>query len=171
LNHVVFWKMAHWLAQKYPIKPLMRKWYRAPETGKAKTWIVYGINERGSRIRKALRGLVSSPKAQFRWRNSLSNSYIESGRTANGPGLHSEARGQRFESPHLQIALPWASTIIVGAYPTALWRVSKKGGLFQKKMIKFSPRMSDKLRALKLREIEGIKWSAIFAKAASERGV
>jgi len=31
--------------------------------------------------------------------------------------------------------------------------------------------MSDKLRALKLREIEGIKWSAIFAKAASERGV
>lgn len=58
IDHVVFWK--HWLAKKYrsTIKPLMRKWYRAPGTGKAKAWIVYGINERGSRVGKALRRLV-----------------------------------------------------------------------------------------------------------------
>ena len=59
IDHVVFWKMAHWLAQKYrsTIKPLMRKWYRAPETGRAKTWIVYGINERGRRESTAPTGL------------------------------------------------------------------------------------------------------------------
>jgi RNA-directed DNA polymerase len=85
IDHVVFWKMAHWLAQKYrsTIKPLMRKWYRAPETGKAKTWIVYGINERGSRVGKALRRLVSSPKAQFRWRNPETNPYIVRTETRN----------------------------------------------------------------------------------------
>jgi RNA-directed DNA polymerase len=85
IDHVVFWKMAHWLAQKYrsTIKPLMRKWYRAPETGKAKTWIVYGINERGRRVGKALRRLVSSPKAQFRWRNPETNPYIVRAETRN----------------------------------------------------------------------------------------
>jgi hypothetical protein len=54
----------------------MRKWYRAPETGKAKTWVVYGISERGNRVGKDLRRLVTSPKAQFRWRNPEVNPYI-----------------------------------------------------------------------------------------------
>ena len=54
----------------------MRKWYRAPETGKAKTWLVYGRSDRGNRIGKALRRLVSSPKARFRWRNPERNPYI-----------------------------------------------------------------------------------------------
>ena len=78
IDHVVFWKMAHWLAQKYRsrIKPLMRNWYRSPETGKAKTWFVYGRSERGNRVGKALRRMVSSHKAQFRWRNPESNPYI-----------------------------------------------------------------------------------------------
>ena len=78
IDHVVFWKLAHWLAQKYRsrIKPLMWKWYRAPEMGKAKTWLVYGRNERGERVGKALRRMVSSPKAQFRWRNPERNPYI-----------------------------------------------------------------------------------------------
>ncbi|WP_268876358.1 group II intron maturase-specific domain-containing protein [Brucella thiophenivorans] len=78
IDHVVFWKMAHWLGHKYRsrIKPLMRKWYRVPETGKAKTWLVFGRNERGDPIGKALKRLVSSPKAQFRWRNPEVNPYI-----------------------------------------------------------------------------------------------
>lgn len=78
IDHVVFWKLAHWLAQKYRsrIKPLMRNWYRAPSAGKAKTWLVYGTSERGHRVGKALRRLVSSPKAQFRWRNPEINPYI-----------------------------------------------------------------------------------------------
>ena len=76
--HVEFWKLAHWLARKYRsrIKPLMRNWYRAPEAGKAKTWLVYGRGERGDPVGKALRRMVSSPKAQFRWRNPESNPYI-----------------------------------------------------------------------------------------------
>jgi len=45
-------------------------------TGKAKTWLVYGRNERGDAIGKALQRLVSSPKAQFRWRNPEANPYI-----------------------------------------------------------------------------------------------
>ena len=54
----------------------MRKWFRVPEPGKAKTWLVFGRNERGNPIGKALKQLVSSPKAQFRWRNPEENPYI-----------------------------------------------------------------------------------------------
>lgn len=78
IDHVVFWKMAHWMGHKYRcrIKLLMRKWYRPPEPGKAKTWLVFGRNERGDAIGKALKRLVTSPKAQFRWRNPERNPYI-----------------------------------------------------------------------------------------------
>ena len=79
IDHVVFWKLAHWLARKYRsrIKPLMRKWYRVPEKGKAKTWVLYGISEQGKRVGKDLRRLVTSRKAQFRWRNPERNPYIK----------------------------------------------------------------------------------------------
>lgn len=78
IDTVVFWKMAHWLAQKYRsrIKPLMRKWYRAPETSQAKTWLIYGRSEQENLVGKALRRLVKSQKAQFRWRNPERNPYI-----------------------------------------------------------------------------------------------
>ena len=78
IDTVVFWKLAHWLAQKYRsrIRPLMRKWYRVPETGQSKTWLVYGRSEQGNPVGKALRRLVTSPKAQFRWRNPEQNPYI-----------------------------------------------------------------------------------------------
>ena len=78
IDTVVFWKMAHWLARKYRsrIKPLMRKWYRAPEISQAKTWLIYGRSERGNLVGKALRRLVTSQKAQFRWRNPERNPYI-----------------------------------------------------------------------------------------------
>ena len=78
IDHVVFWKLAHWLARKYRtrIKPLMRKWFRVPEVDKAKTWLIYDTNKRGIHIGKALRRLVSSPKAQFKWRNPEYNPYI-----------------------------------------------------------------------------------------------
>lgn len=44
IDHVVFWKMAHWLEHKYRsrIKPLMPKSFRVPEPGEAKTWGVFG---------------------------------------------------------------------------------------------------------------------------------
>jgi len=78
IDTVVFWKLAHWLAQKYRsrIRPLMRKWYRVPDTGQSKTWLVYGRSEQGNPVGKALRRLVTSPKAQFRWRNPEQNPYI-----------------------------------------------------------------------------------------------
>ena len=78
IDNVVFWKVAHWLARKYrsSIKPLMRKWYRAPENGQTKTWLIYGQGNRGKPVRKALRRLVTSQKAQFRWRNPERNPYI-----------------------------------------------------------------------------------------------
>ncbi|WP_244265732.1 group II intron maturase-specific domain-containing protein [Polycladidibacter hongkongensis] len=71
IDNVVFWKFAHWLARKYRsrIKPLMRKWLKAPEEGKAKTWLTYGVSEQGHRVDRALRRLITSPKAQFKWRN------------------------------------------------------------------------------------------------------
>lgn len=78
IDYVVFWKLAHWLARKYRsrIKPLMRAWYRSPAPGQAKTWLVFGTDARGRRIGKALHRLVTSPKAQFRWRNPEANPYI-----------------------------------------------------------------------------------------------
>jgi len=78
IDTVVFWKMAHWLAQKYRshIKPLMRKWYRTPEIGQSKTWLIYGRSNQGKAVGKALRRLVTSQKMQFRWRNPERNPYI-----------------------------------------------------------------------------------------------
>lgn len=79
IDHVVFWKLGHWLGRKYKsrIKPLMREWYCMPTTGKAKTWIVFGVSERGKRGKVALYRLVGSPKGQFRWRNPEINPYIK----------------------------------------------------------------------------------------------
>lgn len=78
IDHVVFWKFAHWLARKYRrrIKPLMHKWFKAPADNLAKTWIVYGFSDEGNRLKKVLRRLVGSQKAQFRWRNPEINPYI-----------------------------------------------------------------------------------------------
>jgi RNA-directed DNA polymerase len=79
IDTVVFWKLAYWLARKYRrrIRPLMRQWYKAPADKPAKTWIVYGVTEEGNRVGKALRRLVGSQKAQFRWRNPETNPYIK----------------------------------------------------------------------------------------------
>lgn len=79
IDRIVFWKVAHWMAQKHRsrIKLVMRKWCRVPKAGKAKTWIVYGISEQGKRVGKELRRLVGSPKGQFRWRNPEINPYIK----------------------------------------------------------------------------------------------
>ncbi len=96
IDHVVFWKLAHWLGRKYRsrIKPLMRSWYRAPKAGQAKTWLVYGRNEQGTPVGKALRRMVSSHKAQFRWRNP------ERIRTSSGTDLAAPSR-------HAIMMLPW----------------------------------------------------------------
>jgi hypothetical protein len=37
------------------IKPLMRKWYRVPEIGQSKTWLIYGRSNQGNAVGKALR--------------------------------------------------------------------------------------------------------------------
>jgi RNA-directed DNA polymerase len=78
IDNIVFWKMAHWLGRKYRtrIKPLLRDWYRAPETGQAKTWLAFGRHERGNPVNEALRRLVTSPKARFLWRSPDRNPYI-----------------------------------------------------------------------------------------------
>ena len=85
IDRVIFWKLAHWLARKYRsrIKPLMRKWCRALDKNKTKTWVLFAISEQGNRIGKDLRRLVSSPKAQFRWRNPERNPYIKREETRN----------------------------------------------------------------------------------------
>lgn len=49
---------------------------KGPGTGQSETWFVYGRSERGDPVGKALQRLVSSPKAQFRWRNPEGNPYI-----------------------------------------------------------------------------------------------
>ena len=79
IDRIVFWKLAHWMAHKHRcrVKSLMRKWVRAPEAGKAKTWIVGGISEQGNRVVREMRRLVGSPKGQFRWKNPEINPYVK----------------------------------------------------------------------------------------------
>src|SRR5882672_8581555 len=48
---------------------LMREFIRAPEPGRATTWVLKGQNSRGWYGELALRRLISSRKGQFRWRN------------------------------------------------------------------------------------------------------
>ena len=92
LDHIVFWKLAHWLARKYrcSIKKLMRRLFKRPAEGQTKTWMLFGRSANGNLCGVALRLLVGSPKRQFRWRNPRNQS------------LH--AKGSKAEHRHL--ALP-----------------------------------------------------------------
>ena len=78
LDHIVFWRLGHWLARKYrtSIKALMRQWLRRPTSGQAKTWLLFGRSGKGNLCGVALRRLVSSRKRQFRWRNPAVNPYL-----------------------------------------------------------------------------------------------
>jgi RNA-directed DNA polymerase len=78
LDRIVFWKLGYWLARKHraTLKALCRRWVRAPEAGRATTWVLQGRNSRGFAGRVALRRLVTSRKSQFRWRVPESNPYI-----------------------------------------------------------------------------------------------
>jgi RNA-directed DNA polymerase len=78
LDRIIFWKLAHWLARKFrtSIKSLMRQWVRRPANGKAKIWQLFGRSGKGNLCGVTLRRLVTSRKAQFRWRNPEVNPYI-----------------------------------------------------------------------------------------------
>ena len=78
LDHIVFWKLAHWLARKYrcSIKKLMRRLFKRPAEGQTKTWMLFGRSANGNLCGVALRLLVGSPKRQFRWRNPEINPYM-----------------------------------------------------------------------------------------------
>ncbi len=78
LDRIIFWKLAHWLARKYrsSIKSLVRQWVRHSKDGKAKNWRLFGRDGKGNLCGVALRRLVTSRKAQFRWRKPEKNPYI-----------------------------------------------------------------------------------------------
>jgi hypothetical protein len=77
IDRTVFWKLGYWLARKYRqgMRSLMRAHVRAPESGRAKTWVLKGQNSRGWYGELALRRLITSRKGQFRWRNPEGNPY------------------------------------------------------------------------------------------------
>lgn len=78
LDRTVFWKFGYWLARRYRrgFPSLMRDYIRAPEPGRATTWLLQGQNSRGWYGVVALRRLVTSRKGQFRWRTSPENPYL-----------------------------------------------------------------------------------------------
>ena len=78
IDSIVFWKLAHWLARKYrtSIKSLMRRWFRYPLQGNAKTWVLFGRSGKGNLCGVGLRRLVSSRKRKFLWRNPGINPYL-----------------------------------------------------------------------------------------------
>ena len=78
LDRIIFWKLAHWLARKYrtSIKSLMRQWVRRPAEDKARIWQLFGRSGKGNLCGVTLCRLVTSRKAQFRWRNPEINPYI-----------------------------------------------------------------------------------------------
>jgi RNA-directed DNA polymerase len=101
LDRLVFWKLGHWLARKYraTLKSLCRQWVRAPEAGRAKTWVLHGRNSRGLLGDITLRRLVTSRKGQFRWRLPDGNPYI----------LRNEKRNI-FESRYADLAFALSDT-------------------------------------------------------------
>ncbi|NQX90392.1 MAG: group II intron reverse transcriptase/maturase [Halioglobus sp.] len=78
IDGVMFWKLGYWLARKYRIgiKPLMKKWFKRPKSGKAKSWILHEVNSDGQLCMAALSRLVGSQKKQFRWRLPEDNPYL-----------------------------------------------------------------------------------------------
>ena len=79
IDHVLFWKMGHWLARKYKMgfRKLMPKFFRSVGNGVAKTWVVNSLNfPSGIYLQRALKRLVSSYKGQFRWSTPACNPYL-----------------------------------------------------------------------------------------------
>jgi group II intron reverse transcriptase/maturase len=78
IDHIVFWKLASWLARKYRcrIRSLLMKWYTQPEPNTAKTWVLFGRTDQGHLYGASLVRLVGSPKLPFRWRLPESNPYL-----------------------------------------------------------------------------------------------
>lgn len=79
IDRIIFWKLAHWLGVKYKtsIKQLAKRWIKIPSIGKAKTWVLNGLNHNGNYERVVLRRLVTSRKGQFRYLNPETNPYIK----------------------------------------------------------------------------------------------
>jgi RNA-directed DNA polymerase len=78
IDRIVFWKLAHWLGTKYrtSINQLVKKWVRIPKAGKAKIWILDGLNKQGNYESVVLQRLVASRKGQFRYLSPKTNPYI-----------------------------------------------------------------------------------------------
>ena len=78
IDHVLFWRMGHWLARKHKtsIKSLMRQWFKRPAPGRAKTWFIYGRDNASVLRGVALRRLLGNHSSQFRWRKPSGNPYI-----------------------------------------------------------------------------------------------
>lgn len=70
--------MAYWLRRKYRCNTssLLMKWYKQPEPGKAKTWVLFGKTDRGHLHGAKLYRLVGSQKMSFRFRLPESNPYL-----------------------------------------------------------------------------------------------
>lgn len=101
IDHLVFWKLADWMAHKYRTRKahqLMRH-VRAPAPGQAKTWVLTGRGSDGRWRQVVLRRLVSSPKGQFRWRNPPCNPYLATD-TPTPPLLTSRYRDVAFALQH-----------------------------------------------------------------------
>lgn len=78
IDRIVFWKMAYWLRRKYRCntRSLLMRWYKQPEPGKAKTWVLFGKTDRGNLHGAKLYRLVGSQKMPFRFRLPESNPYL-----------------------------------------------------------------------------------------------
>jgi hypothetical protein len=85
IDHVVFWKLAHWLARKYHtgIKSLMRHWCKSPKPGQSKAWVLFGKTINGTLGGETLYRMAGQGKKLFRWRLPRGNPYLrrEAGNT------------------------------------------------------------------------------------------
>ncbi|MDR3501165.1 MAG: group II intron maturase-specific domain-containing protein, partial [Legionella sp.] len=78
IDQIVFWKLAYWLRRKYrcSTRTLLMNWYKQPEPGKTKTWVLFGKTDRGNLHGAILYRLVGSKKIPFRFRLPESNPYL-----------------------------------------------------------------------------------------------
>ena len=76
-----------------------REYVRAPEPGRATTWVLKGQNSRRWYGELALRRLITSRKGQFRWRTPEENPYL----------IHDEHR-KLFASRYADVAFALSNT-------------------------------------------------------------
>jgi len=78
MDSILFWKLGYWLSRKYRLnlRGVIKRWFRYPKSGNAKTWVLYGRGQTGKGCGVTLHRMAGAGKKQFRWKTPSGNPYL-----------------------------------------------------------------------------------------------